>query len=709
MKVFNTPNIRNITLLGHAGSGKTTLAECMLFEGGEISRRGSTSGQNTVSDYHELEHERNNSIFSTLMHVHWKDSKINIIDTPGYDDFVGEIIASLRVADTGVMVLNATQGVEVGTEIIWENTEKFQIPMIFVINQVDSEKADFEKTFEQATSRFGSKVRLVQYPYNQGENFDAIIDVLKMVMYKFPENGSKPEKLPIPDEEKEKADRLHNELVEAIAENDDGLMELFFEKGTLSEEEMTKGLKLSMINHDIFPVFCCSAERNMGSGRVMGFLNDIAPSSHDMPPAERKSGKTLTCDPDGDTVLFIYKTISEPHLGDMSFFKVYSGTVKGGDELVNAVTRNTERLTQLYVMNGKKREAVEMLKAGDIGATVKLKSSHTNNTLHEKNKEYNIAPIEFPEPRISMSVYTESKSDMEKLGLALHQLHEEDPSIILENSKELKQLIVHGQGEMHLAMAKWKVEHNAKIKMKFGEPKIPYRETIRKAVKTNYRHKKQSGGSGQFGEVYMLVEPYYEGMPAPDGINVRRVEEHDLPWGGKLVFNNCIVGGAIDAKYMPSIVKGIMQRMEDGPLTGSYSRDIRVSVYDGKMHPVDSNDMAFQIAGAIAFKQAFLEASPQLMEPVYDVEVMVPDEIMGDVMGDLQTRRGVVEGMEAAPPYQIIKAKVPLAELHKYASTLRSISQGRAKHKQRFAEYAAVPHDVQQSLVKERESAEATG
>ncbi len=705
MKVYDSPNIRNIALLGHAGSGKTTLAECMLFEGGLITRRGSVDDNNTISDYHELEHERRNTIFSSLMHVPWKDSKINILDTPGFDDFVGEVIGALSVTDTGVMVLNAQHGVQVGTELIWEYTEQFQTPMIFAVNQVDSEKSDYENTVSMAKQRFGNKVTVVQYPYNQGIGFDSIIDVLKMLMYKFHDDGGKPEKLPIPEEEMEKAKRLHNELVEAIAENDEGLMELFFEKGTLTEEEMTKGMKLSMINHDIFPLFCCSSQRNMGSGRIMGFLNDVAPSAVDMPPAERVSGKTLSCDPDGPTALFVFKTISEPHLGDMSFFKVYSGTVNSGDDLQNAVTAASERMTQLYLINGKKREAVDCLKAGDIGATVKLKKTHTNNTLHQKGQPYNIAPIEFPAPRLSMAVKTASKGDMEKLSMGLHQLQEEDPSLIAEHSAELKQLILHGQGEMHLAVAKWKLDHSSKLSIEFEAPKIPYRETITKTVKANYRHKKQSGGSGQFGEVYLLVEPYYEGMPDPKDIPIRKTEIVDLPWGGKLVFNNSIVGGAIDTKFLPSILKGIRQRMEDGPLTGSYCIDVRVSVYDGKMHAVDSNDMAFQIAGATAFKQAFLDASPQLMEPIYDVEVLVPDDIMGDIMGDLQTKRAIIMGMEASGVYQLLKARVPLSELYKYASTLRSLSQGRAKHTQSFAEFAKVPHEIQAEVIKQRQLA----
>ncbi len=706
MKIYNTSNIRNIALLGHSGSGKTTFAECMLFEGGLVNRRGKVEDGNATSDYHELEKERSNSVFSTLLHTQWKGDKINIIDTPGFDDFVGEVISALRVADTGVMLLNTQNGVEVGTETIWEYTEEFKTPMIFVANQLDQEKADFDKTVEQAKARFGSSVTVVQYPLNQGNDFDTIVDVLKMTVYKFPAEGGKPEKLPIPDSEKEKADKLHNDLVEAIAENDEGLMEIYFDKGTLTEEEMTKGLKISMVNHDIFPLFCCSSVQNMGSGRIMGFLHDIAPSAKDMPPATRESGKILACDPEGPTVVFIYKTISEPHLGDMSFFRVYSGEIKVGDELYNSTTSTSERFSQLYVMNGKNRQNVDSLKAGDIGATVKLKSTHTNNTLHPKGDPYNIAKIKFPAPRHRVAVTAESNADIEKMAQALHQIQEEDPTLIVEHSQELKQTIVQGQGELHLNMMKWKIENNFKVKLTFEKPLIPYRETIQKSAHSQYRHKKQSGGGGQFGEVHMLIEPYYEGMPDPPELNVRKVQEIPLDWGGKLVFNNCIVGGAIDTKYMAAISKGIMERMVNGPLTGSYVRDIRVSVYDGKMHAVDSNDMAFKIAGRTAFKMAFENASPQLLEPIYSVEVVVPADVMGDVMSDLQNRRGMIEGMDAEGHYQKIKARVPLSEMHNYSSTLRSITQGSAKFKMDFIEYSNVPHEVQKRVVAERAALE---
>ncbi len=703
MKPFDSNKIKNVAILGHAGSGKTTMVEAMLFEAGIINRRGTVEEGNTVSDYHDIEKQRGNSIFSTLLHLQWKDNKINLIDTPGFDDFVGEVISSLRVADTAIMVLNAQNGVEVGTELMWEYTEQFQTPMIFAINHIDHEKADFDKTLEQAKQRFGDKVVAVQYPYNQGTGFNSIIDVLKMVMYVFPPQGGKPEKKPIPDSEKAKADEMHNALIEAIAVNDEGLMELFFEKGTLEEEEMAKGMKHSMIHHDIFPVFCCSAKADMGTGRILGFIHDIAPSALDVPAVKRQSGKTLKITPDGPVCLFVFKTISEPHLGDMSFFKVYSGEVKSGVDLVNSLNENTERLNQLFILNGRNREQVNVLKAGDIGATVKLKSTATNSTLFEKGSPVHIAPIKFPAERITVAVTIDNKADVEKLSHALHTLHAEDPTLIVEHSKELGQILLSGQGELHLAVAKWKAENLHKIKFDYIEPKIPFRETIRKAVRSNYRHKKQSGGAGQFGEVHMLVEPYYDGMPAPDGMSVRTTEEVLLDWGGKLVFNNCIVGGAIDAKYMSAILKGIMEKMTDGPLTGSYVRDVRVSIYDGKMHPVDSNDMAFKLAGTMAFKQAFQEANPLILEPMYDVEVLVAEDAMGDVIGDLQTRRAMIMGIEAEGHYQKVKAKVPLMELYKYSSTLRSLTQGRAKHNQHFAEFTPVPSDIQQQLIEKHQ------
>ena len=701
MAEFDTSHVKNIALLGHAGSGKTTLAECMLFEAGIINRRGSVAERSTVGDYHELEQERGNSIFSKLMHTKWKGYKINIIDTPGYDDFNGEVISALRVADTGVLLLNAAMGVEVGADLIWDYTERFKTPMVIAINKLDHDKADYEKTLSQAKDHFGSKVIAVQYPLETGPGFNAIVDVLKMHLYKFPTEGGRPVKLPIPDSEKDRAEQLHKELVEAVAVNDETLMDHYLDKGELDEDEMREGLKKSLINHDIFPVFCISAEKDMGSGRLMGFIDNVCPSANAMPPQVTKAGDALPCDANGPACLFIYKTTSEPHVGDLSFFKVFSGVIKTGMELVNENNGVTEKINQLFVVEGNKRTPVTELVAGDIGATLKLKNTHVNNTLHIKGKNMELHPIIFPAPNMTVAIEPVKKGEEDKLSQALHALREEDPTLLIEVSAELKQILIHCQGDMHLAVAKWKIEHLHKVEVKFSKPRIPYRETIRKVSESTYRHKKQSGGAGQFGEVFMRIEPWHEGLKDPHGLNVRAREEFPLDWGGKLVYYNCIVGGAIDVRFLPSILKGVMEKMHEGPLTGSYVRDVRVSVYDGKMHPVDSNDISFKIAGMMAFKQAFQQADPQLLEPIWHVDVLCPDDLTGAVMGDLQTRRAIVEGIDTEGHFQKISAKVPLAEMEGYSSSLRSITQGRARFSMQFHEYAPVPFELQKKLIED--------
>ncbi len=698
---FDTSHVKNIVLLGHAGCGKTTLAECMLYEAGLVNRKGSVVENNTVGDFHPLEQERGNSIFSKLMHTKWRGYKINILDTPGYDDFVGEVLSALRVADTGVMVINAAMGVEVGADVIWQYTEKFKTPMIFALNKLDHDKSDFDKTVQQAKDHFGNKITVVQYPRQQGAGFHEIIDVLRMTMYKFRDIGGKPEKLEIPEEEKEKAEQLHRELVEAIASSDETLMEKYFDKGELDEDEMRVGLKKAMITHELFPLFSLSAERNMGSGRLMGFIDNVCPSANEMPPQKTKIGDELPCEANGPACVFIYKTISEPHVGDLSFFKVFSGTIKSGLELVNEANGVVEKISQLFLMEGNKRIPVHELAAGDIGATLKLRNTHVNNTLHIKGKNIELNPIEFPSPNMTVAIEPSKKGEEEKLAQALHQLREEDPTIIVEVSQELKQTLLHSQGDMHLAVAKWKIENLHKVQVKFNKPRIAYRETIRKMVEASYRHKKQSGGAGQFGEVYIRIEPYYEGMPEPTGITVRGRETIDLTWGGRLVYYNCIVGGAIDNRFIPSVLKGIMEKMHEGPLTGSYVRDVRVCLYDGKMHAVDSNDLSFKIAGMMAFKQAFKQADPQILEPVYHVEVLCPDELTGAVMGDLQSRRGIVEGMDTEGHFQMISAKVPLSEMHDFSSSLRSITQGRSKFKMKLDNYAPMSFDLQRKLTDE--------
>ena len=696
----NTKNLRNVVLLGHSDSGKTTLIETMLYEGGAINRRGTVETQNTVSDNTDLEHEKGKTIFSHQMFVNWRNNKINIIDTPGFDDFVGEVISSLKVADTAIIVLNAANGVEVGTELVWEYVEKYETPAIFVINQMDHPKADFEQTLEQAKERFGNKVVPIQYPYNSGANFNAIIDALRMVMYEFPKDGGKPEKKPIPDSEIDRVNEMHNALVEIAAENEEGLMEKYFEEGYLSEEDLAKGITLALAKQQFFPVFVTSGLKDMGSGRLMGFIDDIAPSPAERPARKLENGSEIIYDPEDKTTIFIYKTLSEPQVGMVSYFKVLSGKLKPGDELINAENNEVERISQIFITEGKDRIPVTELVAGDLGATVKLKFGHSNNTLNAKGLDRKVRSMEFPESRIRKAVSAETASDMEKLVTALHKIEKEDPTLKLEQSAELNQAILHGQGQLHLDMVKQRLQKEFGVKMIFENPRIPYRETITGKADADYRHKKQSGGSGQFGEIHMKVENFYEGMEEPTGVNIRQKDIEDLPWGGKLAFYWCIVGGAIDNRYIGAIKKGIMQQMKEGPLTGSHCQNIRVTVYDGKMHSVDSNDISFQLAASGAFKEGFQEAKPQLLEPIYSVEILCPDEDTGDVMGDLQTRRAIISGMDSESHYQKIMAEIPLAELHDYGSTLRSITGGRAKFFMKFSDYQLVPGNVQQELVK---------
>lgn len=697
----STHNIRNIVLLGHSGSGKTSFAEAMLFEAGAIPRRGRVEDGNTVSDYTMIEQERGTSLFSSLIHVNWKNSKLNILDTPGYDDFISEVVSSLKVADTAVMLINAASGVEVGTEILWDYVQQFKTPCIFAVNHVDQDKADFDATVEQIQNRFGQKAILFQYPLKTGASFNTIIDALQMVAYQFNPQGGKPAKVAIPDGEMEKAKQLHQAIVEAAAENDEGLMDIFFENGTLTEEELRKGLNIALAHQQVYPVFCVSALKDMGSGRIMGFINDIAPSPAERPNMPLVGSGSLASDQNDKTTLFIYKTITEPNVGTVSYFKVCAGTLRTGDELVNHANSSAERFSHIYVANGKSREEINQLVAGDIGVAVKLKNTHTNNTLHDKSVNHHVQPISFPEPKIRVAVRPPSKNDLEKLSRALHAIQEEDPTLIVEQSTELKQTIIHGQGQLHLDIIKYRIEKVYDLKLDFDKPRIPYRETITRESNTDYRHKKQSGGAGQFAEVHLRLEPYHEGMPSPHGLTVRNTETDDLPWGGKLVFLWCIVGGSIDSRFSSAIKKGVMQKMVEGPLTGSPCRDIRVSIYDGKMHAVDSNDMAFQIAGSLGFKKAFQNAGPQLLEPIYDVEILCSNEVMGDIMGDLQTRRAVIMGMDSEDHYQKIMAKVPVAEMYQYASTLRSLSQGKAKFTLKTSEYQLVPPDIQNKLAAE--------
>lgn len=713
MKVYQTNEIKNISILGSSGSGKTTLVEAMLYESGIIKRRGTVAGQNTVSDYFPVEKEYGYSVFSTIIQTEWMEKKLNFIDCPGSDDFIGGVVTSLNVTDTALILLNTQYGVEVGTTNHFRYTEKFHKPVIFVTNQLDQEKADFDNTVEQLRENFGSKVVLIQYPLNVGPQFNAVVDVLKMKLYRWKPEGGVPDVLEIPADQIAKAQELHNTLVEAAAEHDEALMEKFFDQGSLDEEEMRMGIRKGILHRDMFPVFCVCAGKDMCVRRLMEFVGNVVPSVQLTKNPVTIDGTEVSPNPSGPTSLYVFKTSVEPHIGEVSYFKVMSGKVKEGDDLLNVDRGAKERMSQIFAVAGQIRNKVDELVAGDIGATVKLKDTRTGNTLNAKGCDYDFKEIKYPDPKYRRAIRAVSEADEEKLSEILTRMHEEDPTWIIEQSKELKQTILYGQGEFHLRTLKWRVEHNDKIAIEYKEPKIPYRETITKNARADYRHKKQSGGAGQFGEVHMIIEPYFEGMPAPDvfrfggqeyKISNRDIQTYDLEWGGKLVFINSIVGGAIDARFLPAILKGVMDRMEQGPLTGSYARDVRVIVYDGKMHPVDSNEISFRLAGRNAFAQAFKEAGPKLLEPVYDVEVLAPSDRLGDVMSDLQGRRAVIMGMQSEKGFEKLTAKIPLKELSSYSTSLSSLSGGRASFTMKFASYELVPMDIQDKLLKEYEA-----
>ncbi|MDR2232264.1 MAG: elongation factor G [Tannerella sp.] len=713
MKVYQTNEIRNIALVGSSGSGKTTLAEAMLFESGVIKRRGTVEAGNTVCDYFPVEKEYGYSVLSTAFSIEWNKLKINFLDCPGSDDFVGGAVSALNVMDVALMTVNAQYGVEVGTINQFRYIEQFHKPVIFLANHLDNEKADFDNTFTQLKENYGDKVVQVQYPVHTGLGFNAIIDVLKMKMYQWKSEGGAPEISDIPAGEQSKAAGLHNTLVEAAAEHDDALMEKFFEEGTLSEDDIRTGICAGLMKGGIIPVICASSSKNIGVHTVLDFLADAVPSADKMPGVVTTDGTEVSTNPDGPTSLFFFKTTIESHIGQVSFFKVISGKVKVGDDLINSDRGSKERLAQIFSVSGQNRMEVNEMAAGDIGATVKLKDVRRGNTLNGKGCDYRFDFIKYPEPKYRRAVKAVNEADAEKLSEVLTRLHEEDPTWIFELSKELKQTILSGQGEFHLRTLKWRVENLDKIQIEFLEPRIPYRETITKSARADYRHKKQSGGAGQFGEVHLIIEPYVEGMPDPSmyrfggqeyKITPRDTQVIELDWGGKLIFINSIVGGSIDARFLPAILKGVMQRMEQGPLTGSYARDVRIIVYDGKMHPVDSNEISFMLAGRNAFSTAFKEAGPKILEPIYDVEVMVPGDYLGDVMSDLQGRRAIIMGMNSVKGYEKLMAKVPLKEMANYSTSLSSITGGRASFTMKFASYELVPTDVQDKLLKEYEA-----
>jgi elongation factor G len=713
MKVYQTSEIKNIALLGSAGSGKTTLAEAMVYEAGIIKRRGTVEGKNTMSDYFPVEQEYGYSVFSTVFHVEWNNKKLNIIDCPGSDDFVGGAITALNVTDQAVILINGQYGPEVGTQNAFRYTDKLGKPVIFLVNQLDREHCDFDALLHNMKEIYGDKCVPVQYPIATGPNFNAVIDVLLMKKYSWKPEGGAPIIEEIPAEEMDKAKELHAALVEAAAANDDTLMEKFFESESLTEDEMREGIRKGLVTRSIFPVFCVCAGKDMGVRRLMEFLGNVVPFVSEMPRVRNTRGEEINPDSAGPASLYFFKTGVEPHIGEVSYFKVMSGSVKPGDDLTNADRGSKERIGTIYACAGANRIPVDELKAGDIGCTVKLKDVKTGNALNGKDCEWRYDFIKYPNSKYSRAIKAVNESETEKMMAALTKMRQEDPTWVIEQSKELRQIIVHGQGEFHLRTLKWRLENNEKINIEYLEPKIPYRETITKMARADYRHKKQSGGAGQFGEVHLIVEPYAEGMPDPTSftingqefkMNIKSKEEKDLEWGGKLVFINSVVGGAIDMRFMPAILKGVMERMEQGPLTGSYARDVRVIVYDGKMHPVDSNELSFMLAARNAFSAAFREAGPKVLEPIYDLEVYVPADYMGDVMSDLQGRRAIIMGMDSEAGYQKLSAKIPLKELSNYSIALSSITGGRASFSTKFASYELVPNDIQQQLIKEHEA-----
>ena len=709
MKNYSPKEIKNIVLVGAPGSGKTTLAEAMAFEGKVIDRRGSIENNNTLSDNTDIEHEYKRSIYSTTLFTEFMGRKLNIIDCPGSDDFCGNLFSAFKVGDVGVMLINAQNGWEVGNEIQSRYASILNKPLIGVINQLDADKANYEATLESIKADSIVKPVVVQYPVNQGVNFDSFIDVLMMKMYRFTDENGTREELDIPEEELERAKAYNQELVETAAEYDDELMMLYFDKGSLTQDDIRSGLKLGVANRKVMPIFVTSGKRDIGTKRLMEFIINVAPGPTKAPDFLTVEGEAMPADETAPVALFVFKSQMEHHIGEINYFRVVRGTVTEGMELVNSRTGNKEKLSQLFAVAGKNRIKVTQLEAGDIGCTVKLKGTRTNDTLAAPSAVVAVEPIVFPEPRYRAAVKAKEQANEEKLGKLLLDARFEDPTILVEYSKELKQTIIQGQGEHHLNILRARILADSKVEMEFFAPKSPYRETITKVAMADYRHKKQSGGAGQFGEVHIVIEPYYEGIGEPSKyksggkevtVNIKGKEEYDLPWGGKLQYYNSIVGGAIDARFMPAILKGIMEKMDEGPLTGSYARDIRVIVYDGKMHPVDSNELSFKLAARNAFKEAFRNAGPKIMEPIYNVEVLTPSDYMGSVMSDLQNRRAMIMGMDHDKGFDRLQARVPLAELYRYSTTLSSLTSGAATYTMKFDCYEQVPSDVQDKLLK---------
>lgn len=686
MKEYSPESIRNIALIGHGGSGKTSLAELILFTAGEINRIGNILEGNTVSDYSANEIEKQISISTSLMHIEWSGKKINILDTPGYSDFIGDVKSAMKVSDTAVMILKAAEGVEVGSEMSGKFVDEFDLPSAIIINKVDNEHAAFSETYEKAKERLTSGAIVVTYPLTEGIVFDTVIDVLKMKAYTYGEAGSKKiTEVEIPADQKARAEEYRTQLIEKVAETNEELMNKYFEEGALSDSDLENGIKLALLNRSFTPVFATSAVRAIGINNFLDFASTYFPSPVDRGGEEATlAGKNekvvVKPDPQGEPVLFVFKTVAEQHVGELSLFKVYSGTVKAGMDLLNESNNKVERLSQLSVLNGRNRKEVQQIQAGDFGAVVKLKDTHTNNTLASKNLTVIINPIAFPESVIRSAILPKAKGDEDKIASGLHTLHEEDPSFFVAFDPEISQTIISGQGELQLSLAAKRLKERYKVEVDLVEPKVPYRETIKGRVDdVEYKHKKQSGGRGQYGHVHFKMEP--------------------LPRGTGFEFVNAIVGGVVPGRFIPAVEKGIIETMTRGVLSGNQVVDVKTTLHFGSFHDVDSDEMSFKIAASQCFKKGFLECKPCLLEPIYEVEVIVPDEYMGDVMGDISSRRGKILGMDSDGHFQIIKANVPLSELYKYSSQLRSLTQGRGVHKRKFSHYEEVPKEVEQKVI----------
>jgi len=689
LKEYTADKIRNIGLVSHGSVGKTSLAEALLYSAGESNRLGSIDDGTTISDYNQDEISRQISISSSLLNCDWKNHKINIVDTPGYSDFIGEVKGALRVVNTAVVLLNATSGVEVGTEMVYRIIEEYELPRMFFVNRTDKEHANFDNAVEMAQKQFGNSAVVVQFPVHEGEGFDSVVDLIKMKMFTFETNKSgKYTEHEIPDDLKSKAKDLKSNLMETIAENDEELLDVFCETGELSEEQFISGLKKQTANCSLFPIVCGSAANNIGIQSLLQFIVDVLPSPLERPKAEGvKPGTTdeisREIKQDEPLSALVFKTVSEPHVGELSFFRVFSGAMKSGIEVANPNKGKTEKIGQIFSMNGKERKEIGILNVGDIGAVVKLKNTHTGDTLCDKGNPIQLLEIKFPDPVIRVAVEPKAKGDEDKISTGLTSLHDEDPAFNVVVDSELKQIIVSGQGELHLDIIVKRLKDKFGVDVELTKPRIPYRETIRGIAEGQYKHKKQSGGRGQYGDVHLRLEPQES--------------------GAGFEFVDKIVGGVIPNKFIPAVEKGIKEAIGGGVIAGYPVEDFKATLFFGSYHSVDSSDMAFKIAGLMCFKKVFKEAKPVILEPIYDVEVQVPEDYMGDVMGDISSRRGKIQGMGAEGSFQLIKAKVPLAELYKYSTSLRSMTQGRGIHRRKFSHYEEVPKEIADKITAQAE------